>query len=129
MPTIMSRAEFWRRHDALKASHPDHDAFKKAAWALHREYWGAYVRAFHIKAVPELIAGSRRALVAGDVHLNAPHTQLIQWDSRQASLRRVPGLVKTLRENGEAWSVGVGVCILKEAMRQHLEAHNAAIEL
>lgn len=125
MSTIISREQFWKRHGALKALHVDNAAFSKAAMALHREYWGAYVHAFKIKAVPSLIAGSRRALMAGDVHMNSPYTVLAHWDWQMPALGTVPGLVKTLRENGEGWSLGASVCILKEAMRQHLEIHGA----
>ena len=45
-------------------------------FSLHREYWGAYVKKFNIKAPDHLIPKCKAALQAGDRYLNSPHTQL-----------------------------------------------------
>lgn len=120
---IMTRAQFWERHDALKATHPDNAAFAAAARELHEEYWGAYVRAFNVKPPSHLVAKCREALAAGDKHMNSPYTQIVQWDSCMPTTARIPGLVKALRDNGQGWSMFANTCLLKEAMRQHIEAN------
>jgi hypothetical protein len=120
MAEIFSRAEFWRRHDAINRATRDDD--RAAREALHDEYWGQYLEVFRIKAPANMIEASERAWRAGDRWFNSPYTTLQQWDCLEHRFRQIPGLVKTLRENGEAWSLSVSICLLKSAMRRHMIA-------
>lgn len=117
---IMTRAEMWERHAAI-GKLPDGDQMA-AYHALHREYFGAYVKAFGIKAPQHLLPGCRKALAAGDEHMNSPYTRLEDWDAAQHRTRSNPALQKALYANGEGWSLSVNICLLKEAARQQIEA-------
>lgn len=113
----VTRTKFWELHDELvrkNASREDH-------YALHRAYWGAYVRAYKVPVRESLVAACRAAMAAGDAYLNSPYTHLQRdWDTQTAALPRSP-LYRALYANGEGLSASVNTCLLKEAMRQHIE--------
>ncbi|MER9178918.1 hypothetical protein [Mesorhizobium sp. M0767] len=111
--TIMTRAQFWERHDAI-------------CKALHREYFGAYVKEFRIRAPAHLIPMCREALAAGDMHMNSPFTSLKDWDQADYITRGNPFLQSALKANGEGWSPSVNICLLKEAARQQIEREDNA---
>ena len=95
---------------------------KEERFSLHREYWGAYVKKFNIKAPDHLIPKCKAALQAGDRHFNSPHTQLNDWDRLLTSTRSNSELLKALRENGEGnLTLSINICLLKEAARQQIE--------
>lgn len=116
---VLTRVEFWERHDAIwrESKTPKEDSYK-----LHRDYWGRYVKAFNVKPPMELVAACRAAIQAGDEYMNSPYTQLPQWDRyyRNVFDMNIP-MHKALKASGESWSLSTHICILKEAMRQHLE--------
>ena len=114
---VLTRKEFWERHDALKDL--DNDAHHVEAYKLHRDYWGRYVKAFNIRVrSSDLLKRCAQAVAAGDNHLNSPYTNLNEWDR----LVLPPGIIKVLRENGEGYSPSVNTCVWKEAARQQMEA-------
>lgn len=115
---ILTRKEFWERHGALK--NLDNETRSKAAYELHRDYWGRYVKAFNIK-VPfaDLMKRCAQAIEDGDEYMNSPYTDLKRdWDALTLS----PNVVRVLRQTGEGYSASVNTCIWKEAARQQIEA-------
>lgn len=125
--TIMTRAQFWERHDALRLVHKDNAAFSAAALALHEEYWGAYVKAFNVRAPEALMPAFREAYAAGDVHMNPSSggPQIAHIDNYMRAISYTPGLVPALQRNGEGWTLSSNVCLIKEAARQQIVAETA----
>lgn len=85
--------------------------------ALHRRYFSQYVTSTVLRVVCRNI--TLRALLASTEE-SFNDIPLALWD------RLVPELFSlkdALRKNGDALSQGVGVCILKEAARELVEAH------
>lgn len=122
----ITRAEFWKHFDAARGAPNWQDLHLE----LHRAYWGAYVEAFQIKAPQHLVAACRAAVTQPDKepdwHFNSPYTSLQQWDALDAWQQAgKSGLQKALRDNGEGWSASVNICLLKEAMRRHIERGEA----
>jgi hypothetical protein len=116
---VLTRKEFWERHDALKDL--DNDAHRAEAYKLHRDYWGRYVKAFNIRVhSSDLLKRCAQAVAAGDNHLNSPYTTLNEWDR----MKLPQHVVKALRENGEGYSLSVNTCVWKEAARRQLEANS-----
>ena len=115
---ILTRKEFWERHDAIDTVND-----RKAAYELHRDYWGRYVKAFNIKLTNRrLLARCALAVSEGDEHMNSPYTDLKRdWDV----LTLPANVVRVLREAGEGYSASVNTCIWKEAARQQIEAAQA----
>ena len=102
---------------------------KEERFSLHREYWGAYVKKFDIKAPDRLIPKCKAALQAGDRYFNSPHTQENDWDRLLPSTRSNSELLKALRENGEGGlTLSINICLLKEAARQHIEAELMGVD-
>lgn len=122
---IMTKAEFWDRHKAQCKAEGQGTYDKIAHFALHREYWGKYVRAFNIKPPMHLVDACRKAIAEGDEHMNSPYTALKSWDDQMPFTGNIHGLREALRENGEAWCLSTNTCLLKEAMRQHIEGLTA----
>ena len=115
------------RNELLAKLHLTND--KEGRFSLHREYWGAYVKKFDIKAPDHLIPKCKAALQAGDRHLNSPHTQLNDWDRLLPSTRSNSELLKALRENGEGGlTLSINICLLKEAAMQQVEAELTGVD-
>lgn len=115
MSDIITREEFGKRFDAVR-NEPN---WKELHAALHREYYGAYVKAFNIKLRnKDLLRRCREALEADDVYMNSPHTSLREWDDMKLPSQ----VVQALRSNGEGYSLSTNICIWKEAARQQIEA-------
>lgn len=118
---ILTRKEFWERHDAIDTINN-----RKAAYELHRDYWGRYVKAFNIKLHnKKLLERCALAVSEGDEYMNSPYTDLKRdWDVLTLS----PNVVRVLRQAGECYSASVNPCIWKEAARQQIEAARQQIE-
>lgn len=118
---ILTRKEFWERHDAIFArTDIDRAEQSREACKLHRDYYGRYVKAFNIKLHNnKLLERCAQAIEAGDEHMNSPYTDLKRdWDVLTLS----PNVVRVLRQAGEGYSASVNTCVWKEAARQQIEA-------
>lgn len=120
--TSMTRSEFWDRHDAIVKRDAEGVAVAPAAagynkeehQALHREYYSQWAR--KIGPLPtDLLRRCRKALEAGDMHLNSPFTSLMEWDAMQSRTKGV------FRESDGVWSLSFNICVLKEAARLQIE--------
>lgn len=93
------------------------DIFTRADYfagkCTHQQYHEQVARACGPLRIPFTVDQVRAALAAGDEHLNT--LRLVQWDQAshmQAHLMRAP-----LRERGDFYSLGSGVCVLKALAR------------
>lgn len=93
--------------------------------ATHREFYGAVVEtagiAFQDPGDP-LVLRAQRALANGDEHLNT--IPLEGWD--RMALVYSSQIGRALKLHGDGYSLGGGVCVLKEAVRQAVERLEAA---
>jgi hypothetical protein len=104
----MTRQEFWAIHDR-----DDCDTAK-----LHREYYSQYVTQ-HVRDLVTRTFTVSVLLDSKDPHLN--DIPLKRWDVLVNYLHKTTA--EQLKSNGEWLTLGNGVCILKEAARQVIEAN------
>lgn len=81
----------------------------------HRQYYGQFVNADTISLVARAF-GNDRLLASKDEHFN--DIPLALWD---ALVPHAPGSAK-FKEAGDFYTLAGGVCMLKEAARQIVEA-------
>ena len=79
------------------------------------QFYGAVLATAGIAFRPdsEIVGRTRKALAAGDEHLNT--IPLGEWD--RMSEARVAVLNTALKQHGDFYSLGSGVCCMKEAAR------------
>ncbi len=84
---------------------------------LHQAYYAEVAEALGIRFRKDdpLLDRVRKALADGDEPLNT--IPLGQWDAMALGYRFRPETRKALRERGEGWSLGTGVCAYKAAAR------------
>lgn len=87
---------------------------------LHRRYYAQFVTPGIFHMVERRFTAERLVRCSDQLYFNT--IPLHQWDQLVPMLERMVDrqLMKSL---GEGWSLGTGVCILKEAARQVVENH------
>lgn len=109
---LMSRQDFWREHAALKDN-------PQKRLELHFRYHAQIVRLAGIKVPEHMLALCREAVAKGDGWaLNKVPLKL--WDN--LAEQHKSEIQRAARKIGDGWSLGVGVCVMKEAARQQLAA-------
>lgn len=86
------------------------------AMARHREYYSQFVTP-EVKRLVLRGIGRKELLRSTDPHLN--DIELDRWDRLAYQIDSVA--VTLLHEAGDSFSLGTGVCILKEAAKQIIE--------
>ena len=81
---------------------------------FHRKYYGQIAEEARIGFSAGFIADCAAALAAGDEHLNT--IRLSRWDSM--TTRYEPAVRAAVKKRGDFYSLGDGVCALKEAARR-----------
>lgn len=85
--------------------------------AAHRAYYGEIAKEARITIPNDIVERSRKALANGDTHLNT--IPLGTWDAM--AMAREHQLRPILKARGDSFSLGNGVCAVKEAAKLYVE--------
>jgi hypothetical protein len=88
----------------------------------HRTYYAQFVTPGVLGSVRRWFTVERLVRARDQECFNT--IPLIEWDRLSTAVPRT----QLMRDAGEGWSLCAAVCILKEAGRQLVEAHHAAVE-
>lgn len=88
----------------------------------HRQYYAQFVTPY-IKGSVRDVIGLDRLMSSTDEHLN--DIPLHRWDRLSGALRVVLSIPNEYGDGKRYYSLGGGVCILKEAARQIIEEQEA----
>ena len=94
--------------------------YMKDSSRLHRDYYAQFVTPGIIRMVERRFTAERLVRCSDQAYFNT--IPLHQWDMMVPVLWSMADR-QLLREAGEGWSLGTGVCILKEAARQVVQDH------
>lgn len=86
----------------------------------HRRYYAQFVTPAVFRMVERRFTAERLVRCSDQSYFNT--IPLHQWDMMVPTLERMVDR-RLMKELGEGWSLGTGVCILKEAARQIVENH------
>ena len=85
--------------------------------AMHRAYYGEIAIAAKLTIPNDIVERSRKALANGDTALNT--IPLGTWDAM--AMGREHQLRPIMKQRGDSYSLGTGVCAVKEAARLYVE--------
>jgi hypothetical protein len=85
----------------------------------HRAYYGEIAKAAGVQVPADIVERTRQLLKDGDRHLN--RIPLGLWDRMALQSPQRADITRELKARGDFWSLGGGVCVMKEAARLQAE--------